>query len=59
MQSNNYSFVTYTILTVLQILLVGDIDFKDLPYKLFLIQVEAKHHQIYAPDYLNQPFAKH
>ena len=29
--------MTYTVLTVLQILLVGDIDFRDLPYKLFLV----------------------
>jgi hypothetical protein len=37
MQLNNYSFVIYTILIVLQILLIGDIDFRDLPYKLLLV----------------------
>ena len=44
MQLNNYSFAIYTVLAVLQILLVGDIDFRDLPYKLFLVWVEAEYY---------------
>ena len=59
MQSNNYSFATYTVLVVLQILLVGDIDFRDLLCELLLVWAEAEYCQIYAPDCLNQPFAKY